>query len=78
MLGRRVDPGAAKTALQGELRGRLPAVAERLEADEVADLAAAIQEAKRAQAKELSDAADTAVQNVPRLLRGAARRVLLG
>jgi hypothetical protein len=73
-----VDPGAAKTALRGELRGRLPAVAEHLGPDAISDLTAAIKEAKRAQAKELSDAADTALQHVPRLLRGAAKRVLLG
>ena len=73
-----MDPGAPKSALQDELRGRLPAVAERLEPGEIADLADAIREAKRAQATELSDAADTALQHVPRLLRGAAKRVLLG
>lgn len=73
-----MDREASKSALQTELRGNLPAVAERLEPDEIADLAAAINEAKQAQARELSDAADTALQNVPRLLRGAAKRVLLG
>jgi hypothetical protein len=78
MLDRRVDPGAPKSALQDELRGRLPAVADRLEPDEITDLTAAIQEAKRAQAKELSDSADLALQHVPKLLRGAAKRVLLG
>lgn len=73
-----MEPGAAKSALSSELRGRLPAVAEQLGPEELSDLTAAIREAKAAQAKELSDAADTALQHVPRLLRGAAKRVLLG
>lgn len=69
------DPGTK--ALQDEL-GALPAGLDRLTDAERADLAAAIATIRAQQTEAMDVAIDRALQGVPRLLRGTARRVLLG
>lgn len=73
-----MQAGNARAALERELGGRRPAILERLDDHDAGELARAIAEAKRQKSAELSAGADTALKNVPRLLRGAAKRVLLG
>lgn len=64
--------------MRAELGGDLPAGLERLSDDERADLAAAIADVRRAQGEALDEAIDQALRDVPRLLRGTAKKVLLG
>jgi len=55
-----------------------PGVAERLDDDALRELAAAVADARARQARALDDATATALDHVPRLLRGPIRRLVTG
>jgi hypothetical protein len=63
-------------ALEAELRAPAPEGLKRLSDQQLQDLAAAVQNARRRQAAELTAAGDKALGHVPRLLRAPVRRVL--
>jgi hypothetical protein len=67
------DTGSA--ALRRALDGPVPKGLRSLSDDELAHLAQAIDEARRRQARALASGGETALQHVPRLLRGPIRRV---
>jgi hypothetical protein len=67
----------AFTALSAQLRGNAPdALRDELSDDELADLAAAVADARHRQAAALADAGDRALSHIPRLLRGPVKRVV--
>lgn len=70
------DPG--RTALEDQLGRALPPGAEALSDAELADLAEALATVHERQAAALDVAIDQALEGVPRLLRGTARKILLG
>ena len=63
-------------ALEAQLGGKPPAGLAQLQDDELADLTAAIREARHRQAAEIDAAADRALSFVPRLLRGPIKRIV--
>ncbi len=67
--------GDGRRALVHELGRQPPAGVGKLVDAELADLAAAIHEAKRNQAVALAQAADRALGHIPRILRGPVRAV---
>lgn len=69
------------TTQQTVLRRRLvtnAAVLAELSEDEVSDLLAMVGDAQRSRRRALFAAIDEALQHLPRLLRGTARKILLG
>lgn len=64
------------TALAKELRGPPPPGLRQLSSVQLADLAAAVREARQRQAQELARAGDQALRFIPRILRGPVRRVI--
>ena len=67
--------GDGRNLLQLELGSTAPAGLDELGDSELADLAAAVRDAKRQQAAALVQAADRALGHIPRLLRGPVRAV---
>ncbi|HXD65153.1 MAG TPA: hypothetical protein VNV17_11080 [Solirubrobacteraceae bacterium] len=66
----------AFTALAAQLRGPAPDALRELSQDELADLGAALADARHRQAAALSEAGDRALSHIPRLLRGPIRRMV--
>jgi hypothetical protein len=69
-------PDDALTAFSTQLRGPAPDALRELSQDELADLAAALADARHRQAAALSEAGDRALSHIPRLLRGPIRRMV--
>jgi hypothetical protein len=69
-------PDDAYNALNAQLGGAAPDALRQLSAEELADLDAAIREARHRQAKALADAGDRALDHIPRLLRAPVRRIV--
>jgi hypothetical protein len=69
-------PDDAYTALCAQLRGTVPDGLRELSDDELADLAAALRDARHRQAAALADAGERALSHIPRLLRGPIKRVV--
>jgi hypothetical protein len=67
--------GDGHKLLERELGTVPPAGLDALEDSHLAELAAAVQEAKRSQAEALGRAADRALGHIPRVLRGPVRAV---
>lgn len=65
------------TALRQRLLTDAP-VLDELSGDECADLIAMIEQARRSRRKALFAAIDDALGHLPRLLRGTARKIVLG
>jgi hypothetical protein len=65
--------GKGLRALEAELRAPAP---QALSEAQLQDLAAAIRDARRRQAAELTAAGEKALSHIPRLLRAPVRRVL--
>ena len=65
-----------RRALEDQLGPGAPAGLSVLSDAELADLAGAIQDARRRQARELDQAGDRALRRIPRLLRGPIRKVV--
>ena len=63
-------------ALEAELGVPPPPNLTQLDDDQLRELAAAIHDARRRQAKELAAARAKSLQHIPRLLRGPVRRVV--
>jgi hypothetical protein len=63
------------SVLETELGETPPPGLSSLGAEEQEDLAGAIRDAKRRQAKALAEAADSALNLIPRMLRGPVRRM---
>jgi hypothetical protein len=63
-------------ALEAELGSAPPAGFARLSEEEVGDLAAAVHDARRRQAVEVTAAGDRALGIVPRFLRGPIRKIM--
>jgi hypothetical protein len=68
--------GKGLRALEAELRASAPEGVKRLSEAQLHDLAAAVRDARRRQAAELTAAGEKALGHVPRLLRTPVRRVL--
>jgi hypothetical protein len=66
----------AFTSLSAQLRGPAPAGLRELSEDELADLAAALADARHRQAAALAEAGDRALGHIPRLLRGPIKRIV--
>jgi hypothetical protein len=66
----------AFNALSAQLRGAAPESLRELSADELADLAAAVADARHRQAAALAQAGDRALSHIPRLLRGPIKRIV--
>ncbi|MGH2894210.1 MAG: hypothetical protein ACRDPM_13250 [Solirubrobacteraceae bacterium] len=64
------------TELATQLRGSAPDGLRELSDDELADLAAAVADARHRQAAALTQAGDRALSHIPRLLRGPIRRIV--
>jgi hypothetical protein len=62
-------------ALEAELRGEVPDGLRSLDDAALGDLANAIKQARRRQAQALAAAANRALDQIPRLLRGPIRRM---
>jgi predicted DNA-binding transcriptional regulator YafY len=69
-------PDDALNPLSTQLHGPAPDALRELSPDELADLAAALAEARHRQAAALSEAGDRALSHIPRLLRGPIRRMV--
>jgi NaMN:DMB phosphoribosyltransferase len=63
-------------ALRAQLQDDPPEGLRRLGGAELADLAGAVDGARRRQAKALAAAGDRALRHIPRVLRGPVRRVV--
>lgn len=63
------------TALRRALGAPAPKGLRSLGDDELAHLAQAVNEARRRQARALAQSGDSALQHIPRLLRGPIRRL---
>jgi hypothetical protein len=63
-------------ALRAQLGGTPPDGLRQLESEQLADLADAVQEARRRQGRAISEAGDRAFAMIPRLLRGPIRRIV--
>ncbi|MEU4522338.1 MULTISPECIES: hypothetical protein [unclassified Amycolatopsis] len=66
----------AERTLADQLGGYLPEGIEALEEHERQDLADALRDARRRQAKALAEAGEEGLRYVPSLLRGAVRKVV--
>jgi hypothetical protein len=66
----------AYQALCAQLGATAPAGLRELGDDELRDLACAVRDARRRQAKALGEAGDRALNHIPRLLRGPVRRIV--
>ncbi|MFD9894431.1 hypothetical protein [Amycolatopsis sp. NPDC058986] len=66
----------AERTLADQLGGYLPEGIEALEEHEKLDLADALRDARRRQAKHLAQAGEEALRYVPALLRGAVRKAV--
>ncbi len=64
------------TNLETELGSAVPAGFSRLSGEQLDDLASAVREARRRQAREIDAAAERALGFVPRLLRGPIRKIV--
>jgi hypothetical protein len=69
-------PDDALTPLSTQLRGPTPDALRELSPDELADLAAALADARHRQAAALSEAGERALSHIPRLLRGPIKRMV--
>jgi len=70
--------GDGRRALEAELDGRPPDGLRALEDGELTDLADRLREAKQRQSLALEVGIDEALEIVPRLVRGPARKILFG
>jgi hypothetical protein len=70
--------GDGARALREQLGGRLPNGLGGLEDHEMADLAAAIEVARRGQADDLERAIERSLRKIPFPLRGRARKAVFG
>jgi hypothetical protein len=68
----------AERILKSELGGKTPHGMDLLAEADMAAFAGVLHDAKRRQSQALQDAVDQALEIVPRLLRGAIRRILFG
>jgi hypothetical protein len=68
----------AKRALRAELGAAPPKGLDALSDDEVADLAAAVHDARRRQSEALARATEDSLRHIPRLLRGPVRKMMAG
>jgi len=68
--------GRGWRALEAELRAPAPQALKALSEAQLQDLAAAVRDARRRQAAELTAAGEKALGHIPRLLRAPVRRVL--
>jgi predicted DNA-binding transcriptional regulator YafY len=66
----------AFTALSAQLPGTAPEALRDLSEDELADLAAAVADARHRQAAALAQASERALSHIPRLLRGPIKRIV--
>ena len=66
----------AFTTLSDQLRGPAPDGLRELSDDELADLSAAVADARHRQAAALAEAGDRALSHIPRLLRGPIKRIV--
>lgn len=64
------------SALRAQLGDGAPQALRELRPEELRDLAAAIDDARRRQAMALREAGDRALRHIPRLLRGPVRRIV--
>ncbi|MFZ1997185.1 MAG: hypothetical protein WAU75_23925 [Solirubrobacteraceae bacterium] len=70
-------PDDAFNALSAQLRGSVSdALRDQLSDQELADLAAAVADARHRQAAALTEAGERALSHVPRLLRGPIKRIV--
>jgi hypothetical protein len=69
---------AGRRALEAQLGARVPKGVGGLADDELEDLAEAVRDARRRQAKALAEAGERALSRIPRLLRGPVRKVAGG
>jgi hypothetical protein len=69
-------PDDAFQTLCAQLGREAPASLRQLGDDELRDLATAVREARRRQARALGEAGDRALSHIPRLLRGPIRRMV--
>ena len=63
-------------ALREQVGDPLPDGVRQLRPEELRDLADAVHDARRRQAKALGEAGDRALSHIPRLLRGPVRRIV--
>lgn len=63
-------------ALRAQLGDGVPASLGDLRPEELHDLAGAVRDARRRQAKALAEAGERALSHIPRLLRGPVRRIV--
>ncbi|HEY5195919.1 MAG TPA: hypothetical protein VIJ51_02705 [Solirubrobacteraceae bacterium] len=68
----------AERILKSELGGKAPRGMDGLTEADMAGFAGMLHDAKRRQSQELEEAVDQALEIVPRLVRGTARRILFG
>ena len=66
----------AFTTLSAQLRAPVPDGLRELSDDELADLSAAVADARHRQAAALAEAGDRALSHIPRLLRGPVKRIV--
>jgi hypothetical protein len=66
----------ALDALEAQLKAKPPSGLGRLSANDLQDLAAALSDARHAQAAELKAAGDKAFAQIPWLLRGPIRKIM--
>lgn len=66
----------AFTALSAQLPETAPEALRDLSEDELADLAAAVADARHHQAAALAQASNRALSHIPRLLRGPIKRIV--
>jgi hypothetical protein len=69
-------PNDGLQALREQLKAPPPAGLERLSDEHLNDLAGKLRDARHRQAAELQQAAEGALDHLPRLLRGPVRRVM--
>lgn len=67
---------SGRDALKAQLGGQVPPALSGVDDDSLAELAAAVADARRRQAAEIAAAGDQALSHVPRLLRVAIRKVV--
>jgi hypothetical protein len=68
----------AERILKSELGGKVPHGMDGLTEADMAAFAGILHDAKARQSRALEEAVDDALEIVPRLLRGAVRRILFG
>lgn len=69
---------AGRRVLEAQLGARVPKGVAALAEDELEDLAEAVRDARRRQAKALAEAGERALGRIPRVLRGPVRKVAGG